>query len=207
MAAAAAAVAARKRRQRMNTLKAREAQKKLIYDTLVDKWFEKHDTNHSGVLERDQLEQLLMEIEPDASPNSQILQTLMSKAEGRDTTGDGQVDTSGISREKILATVENYREYARQQGYLDVIFKKFDTNGSGKLEKNQLHKLLVQVSPDSEVAEADTEFVLEHCDLDGTNAISRDEVLPAIAKWKELVEEKQKKRGCCFCFSSSKIYT
>ena len=39
------------------------------------------------------------------------------------------------------------------------------------------------------VGEGDVAFVLEHCDTDGDKKIARDEVLPMLAIWRDLVDD------------------
>ena len=39
------------------------------------------------------------------------------------------------------------------------------------------------------IGDGDVKFVLEHCDQDGDQKIARDEVLPMLAMWRDLVKE------------------
>ena len=47
---------------------------------------------------------------------------------------------------------------------------------------------------DVDVDDEDVKFVLAQCDDDGNGAISRDELLPMVAVWREMVNEKPKSR-------------
>ena len=43
------------------------------------------------------------------------------------------------------------------------------------------------------VGEGDVAFVLEHCDSDGDGKLARNEVLPMLAIWRELVDDIKKR--------------
>ena len=65
---------------------------------------------------------------------------------------------------------------------------------SGQLDTAELLEMMRASCSDDEamrkqVGEGDVAFVLEHCDTDGDKKIARDEVLPMLAIWRELVED------------------
>lgn len=62
---------------------------------MTNQWFKDFDINQSGVLERDQLNALLIHLNPDCPPDDEAIDLMMQKAESIDTTGDGQADTKG----------------------------------------------------------------------------------------------------------------
>ena len=67
----------------------------------VNLWFDTFDKNKSGVLERDQLKELLMHLNPGNPPDDKALDVLMKKATAIDTTGDGKADTTGAQRRRF----------------------------------------------------------------------------------------------------------
>ena len=67
----------------------------MLKDRKVNEWFKTFDKNHSGVLERDQLRELLIHLNPSTPPDESALDLLMEKATAIDTTGDGVADTKG----------------------------------------------------------------------------------------------------------------
>ena len=85
--AAAAIAGARAAKKRQQGLKIREKKEK----DKINGWFRKYDTNKSGVLERDQLKQLLLDNQApyDPEPDDECLDALMKMASEVDTTGDG----------------------------------------------------------------------------------------------------------------------
>jgi Ca2+-binding EF-hand superfamily protein len=89
---AAAAAIHRKRKQQL----ARERHLvQLESKRRVDAWFVAFDKNQSGVLERDQIKELLQYLSPDRTPDEKFIDLLMTQAVAIDTTGDGQNDTKG----------------------------------------------------------------------------------------------------------------
>jgi len=190
----AVAARARKRKAELHKQKvaARAASKRK-----VDAWFQQFDSNHSGVLEVDQLKALLIHLNPHTTPDQAALDMLMQKAVDIDTTGDGNPDTKGISRSSAETVVAKYSEYIAQQAVLDGIFAEFDTNKSGVLEPDQLANLLKKVSPDVEVTDGDVDFVLEQCDKSKEGTINREEVLTACATWKVAASDKAQETCVC----------
>ena len=50
---------------------------------------------------------------------------------------------------------------------LDSIFDEFDTDKSGDLQRDQLHKLLEKVCGDVPITDSDIDYVLDRCDVRG----------------------------------------
>lgn len=91
----------------------------------------------------------------------------------------------------VRPAVLHYGDYVKDQTYIDSVFRRFDADLSGALERTELHALLVAVAPDEiSVDEADVTFILEHFDRDDEGVISRDELLPMLAKWSQVAFHK-----------------
>ena len=101
-----------------------------------------------------------------------------------------KADQKGVDRKLVKGVVQKWFKYMKEKKAIDDIFAKFDTNGSGVLERDQLIKLLKCYCANPEPDEGDVDFVLEKADLSGTGTMRPEEVLPAIAVWKELAEKK-----------------
>ena len=106
------------------------------------------------------------------------------------------------------------------QAKIDAVFDKFDTDNSGTLvrqcpidahgtlprpawprpphprrlrwpqERSELLPLMKCICPDVEPDEEDLKFMLAQVDVDGDESINRNELLPLLAVWKELAQEK-----------------
>lgn len=196
MGASAAVNAARRRREIEHMKKQRLAR--------AQAYFDKFDTDFSGDLSDQELRPLLMTMRPDlGSPDDATLEFLRTKCQ-LVAQNDGQ-----ITRDNVVQVLDKYVDYATKQKLLNNIFEKMDTNKSGCLERDQVKDFLVAITPGVWVDKADVDFVLEACDLDHSDSLSRDEVLPAIAFWKALRrqreaefkrEQNQNKKGvegCC----------
>ena len=58
-------------------------------------------------------------------------------------------------------------------------------------EQSELLPLMKCVCPDVEPDEADVKFMLAEVDMDGNEQIDRNELLPLLAVWKELAQQKE----------------
>ena len=68
------------------------------------------------------------------------------------------------------------------------------THRSGQLDIGELLDMMRASCGEDEalrrtVGEGDVAFVLEHCDTDGDKKIARDEVLPMLGIWRDLVDD------------------
>ena len=68
------------------------------------------------------------------------------------------------------------------------------THRSGQLDVSELLDMMRASCGEDEalrrtVGEGDVAFVLEHCDTDGDKMIARDEVLPMLGMWRDLVDD------------------
>ena len=96
-----------------------------------------------------------------------------------------------MSKGTLEEVVNSHLIYVKEKSSIDAIFRQFDTNGSGVLEKDQLLALMKRYEPNvKNIQDSDVEFVLQKCDVSQTGTILPSEVLPAIALWKELAKQK-----------------
>lgn len=194
--AAAATAAAQRARKKQKELQ----QKEKARQQEIKRWFHQYDENSSGVLEREQLKQLLIDHGPKYAPepDDACLDELMKQATAIDTTGDGVADTCGVKRDALEEVINSHYLYVQEKSQIDAIFRRFDTNQSGVLEKDQLLNLMKMYGPDvKNISQSDVDFVLEKCDVSATGTVLPSEVLPAIAIWKELVKQKTASSSMC----------
>ena len=87
------------------------------------------------------------------------------------------------------------RKYLKQKDRYDSLFKKFDINDSGKLDKAQLLAMLKEVARGRvSVDEDDVNRVMEAADQDKSGDIDADEMKVAVAEWDQMIEAKIQKR-------------
>lgn len=127
-----------------------EAETRKRHRARVDGFFERYDKDQNNLLDRDELARLLEEVEPTAVTNSAVLDVLISQVDNvenidrydlvraasqNEADAEASPASGGVSKEQILAVIEKYQHYARDQQYADGVFRRFDTDGSGRLEK------------------------------------------------------------------------
>lgn len=87
------------------------------------------------------------------------------------------------------------REAAKRRA-LNKILKKYDTNGSGKLERDQVIKLLTDMDsstpPDTPPTETQINFCLKVADQQGDGSISLNELEELLPIWQTFVEQREK---------------
>merc|ERR1712113_1326128 len=87
----------------------------------------------------------------------------------------------------------SYREYTKKVK-INKIIKKYDTNKTGKLEKEQFIKLMTDIDDFSPKGQPPTdeqvEFVLRTADKAGDGAINADELEEALACWTTFTEHR-----------------
>jgi len=175
--------------KKLKLLREREAERNQKIKEEVEGWFKVFDTNGDGKLQRDELRALLTHLNPHRPPTEENLDFLIQKATAIETysmslPGNKNGD---ITFHAARPTVMRYHEYARDQAYLDAVFARFDVDGNGTLDEEELRQLLEAVAPEGcDVDDADVQYVFESCDEDGDGVISREEVLPMISKWTQV---------------------
>lgn len=151
-------------------------------------WFRKYDRDANAVLDRDELKSLLEGLAGTA-PSEKVVNVAWASAK---PTKVGGTTVQGISKDAASEVVSKVLEYIKQQSTIDPIFEKFDTDGNGVLDEEELLALLQSVAthhnmPPESVTKEDVATVLRLADANGTNVIERDEVLFACARWRNLV--------------------
>lgn len=190
----------KKKRKEELELKFRERRKE--EDRKLDEWFHTFDVNKSGDLCKAQLKALLTTMEPTNEPSDEAIDFLMQKY-----AVHGGDHKNGIKKDSLASVIKTFRAYSKERKLIDRIFDEFDKNKSGALERDQLMDLLIRIaqeSPESpplvEVGEGDVDYILSICDVSNTGSILREEVVPALATWRELLIDKKtqwtKSRAC-----------
>ena len=89
-----------------------------------------------------------------------------------DVDGDGKI-TFG----EFLQTMAEFKyNVAQTEAGLKSMFKAFDRNGDGVLNKEELARVWkIMINPNAEEAEAEVEEIFGECDADGDGKISYDE--------------------------------
>ena len=136
--------------KKVKLLREREAERTRKMHAEVTSWFEMFDENGDGVLQRDELRALLTHLNPKRPPSEDNLDWLIEHATAVKTysmnlPGDKNGD---VTFHDTRATVMRYHEYCKDQAYLDAVFRKYDVNGNGELDEEELVEFLQKVAPE-----------------------------------------------------------
>ena len=135
-----AAKAAEKKRILHERKRERQAQLQLQ----VDEWFERFDEDQNKQLDRNELRKLLTHLHPDTPVEEEALDYLIKRATeivSPSLTLEGSADGL-IPKVRAVKTVTRYSQYLKNKRELDELLKRFDSDGNGKLEPEELAALL-----------------------------------------------------------------
>jgi Ca2+-binding EF-hand superfamily protein len=180
MAARVAAQNARRKaaENRRVELEERKRLREAETEKKLSDWFAKYDSDGDGQMTREEVRQLLCHLEPEHTVTDEQLD-LLCHALGEDGLGD---------KNEVKKCVTRFQAYVTLGPQIDAAFGRFDVDGSGKLEKSELHKLLVEIAGDKS-DQGDLDYILKVCDRDGDASLTKAELLPALATWKKLLED------------------
>jgi len=82
-------------------------------------------------------------------------------------------------------------DFADETCWGSEVFKKYDTDKSGKLSPGQLHKFLVEYNDGEEVSDIDCEWVLSKADVLGDGQVTKMEVSMALGFWYQKRNQKK----------------
>lgn len=114
-----------------------------------------------------------------------------------DTNGDQVIRSCGMNT--LLNCWGNY------QGSLEEIedcFRKYDPNGTGRLDRHQLQRLLSEIGEASghyRVTDAEVDWVLSQADILKNGVITKPELRRALALFKASMTsmKKEREKSCC----------
>eukprot|EP00811_Abedinium_folium_P003742 NODE_13441_length_1165_cov_8.936416.p1 GENE.NODE_13441_length_1165_cov_8.936416~~NODE_13441_length_1165_cov_8.936416.p1 ORF type:complete len:245 (+),score=55.79 NODE_13441_length_1165_cov_8.936416:103-735(+) len=196
--------AARRRRQghpqptAVSEKRLADMKKMMEESAAITKVMQKYDTNKTGKLERDQVKNLLTDIDTTTAkgtaPTEDELNFILKYADqqNKNAVGDG-----AISRNEVRAAILQWNHYCKRRTEMEDLVKKYDTSKTGKLELPELKELLQELNSACEVTDEEVSWVMQQADLIKDGAITAPELMVAIAQWYTLVEEQEKKNACC----------
>lgn len=104
-----------------------------------DDWFSEFDRNNDRHLDKSELAALLMTIQPDCPPADSTLDRLMEEAK---LIGTGEP----VQRSQLRAILLKNLAYVKEAQFLDNVFERFDQDGSGSLDRDELKGMMFSVS-------------------------------------------------------------
>lgn len=148
-------------------------------------WFERYDTDASGVLECGELQKMLHALYPEEEvPSEELCNTLigMCAPEG---------SRRGIRLEEVMATASRFHDYLKRKAELEGAFTTLDRDGSGYLEEPEIRGVMTDLVPGHALCDADLDFVYQALSLKRGAPVARDAMaalMPALAEWAKLAK-------------------
>lgn len=99
--------------------------------------------------------------------------------------------TGAVERDELAGAMKVWSTYRDSGPMIDETFQKYDTDQSGKLDKEQLRKLLSDLNEGLPVSDEEVAWVLENADILGDGCISKIELTQAITYWMMHVEDEE----------------
>merc|ERR1719223_1370221 len=161
----------RRRQEMVDEMNHRAREKKQRLEDL----FNKYDTNRSGVLEEDQLKQLLTHLDnstPEGTPPTDEELDLVLKV----CVGKNQ---RGLSLSELDHALRVWNTYIDSKDKMLERLKIFDKSGTGKLEFKELKQYLKALNGGKNVTDEEVQWVLEEADVFGDGAIRGVEMIMA----------------------------
>lgn len=166
------------RKEAAQAAKAAASAKKWV----LQEQFWKYDTNHSQLLNDDQLRALLTDLDtssPEGTVPTDSELAFIRKVADKDADGK-------ISFEEFEDAVFAWSCYTEKRDNMAAAITEFDKSGTGKLELAELRQYLTKLNGGKEVTEDEAKFVLEEADYYGDGAIGSDEIVMATAVWYQI---------------------
>jgi len=138
----------------------------------------------------------------------EVSQWLSSIAQGQPATEDeikwvivmanqqktNNFENASIAPEDFSRAIEAWMSYRECKLEIDDIFKKYDLDSSGSLDKVQLKNLLGELNDGEMPNDEEVEWVFQHADVIGNGVITKPELAKAISVWYVHVAELEEQR-------------
>jgi len=149
---------------------------------------QKYDADGSGQLELADLRKLLEDFNYGKPVSDDEVQFIMQAA---DTSGDG-----GISVDEAELLLGIWTTYQKAIPEVDAILLKFDVDGSGKLDRPEVKKMLEELNEGKPVQDCEVDWVIQSAGKLTVGEIAKPEIKRAIRAWYRHVEQKEQSRTC-----------
>eukprot|EP01052_Picozoa_sp_SAG31_P019472 SAG31_NODE_1420_length_8429_cov_32.568547_2_plen_1718_part_00 len=147
--------------------------------------FERFDSDETGFLEREQLRQLMIEING-GLPVSDFALDFVSKQ-----STAGYVDQR-VSKRQVGEAVSLWRYLQHEQAYIEQRFDQFDSDHDLQLGEDELKAFLTSLNDDIPVTTKEAQWVITQTDTDNSGGLDTDELRAAVALWYPTVYNRRK---------------
>ncbi|PAA72427.1 hypothetical protein BOX15_Mlig008310g1 [Macrostomum lignano] len=172
------------------------------------------DKDNSGQIDKEELKEFLRYLLQERNQEASVSEEKLAEYADAilklfDTNGDGQLQLSEMA--KLLPVKDNYlsrpllKNAARLSSYeIDKIFRKYDTDKSGKIEGDELEGFLKDLLEltgeqfDDQKMKFFKEVIMEQWDTDKDGGIGKDELKMILMQHKRMAQEQEAyDRGLC----------
>jgi Ca2+-binding EF-hand superfamily protein len=147
-----------------------------MHRAIVTKALRNWARHHSGHIRHSEIPAIMTRINHGIPPAPENVQFVLACSDQHGLNSD--VDVAEVT--EALAV---WRCLKHQASEIDDHFRRFDSNNSGVLERNQVRKLLTELNEGIPVSWQETDWAIEAADIDGSETLSRTELCAAIAWW------------------------
>jgi Ca2+-binding EF-hand superfamily protein len=137
--------------------------------------FRKFDTNRSGALDQSQLHRYMEALNGGETVNTWEVRFVLATS---DTLESG---ASAIKPDEIGEAIAMWKCLQSEMGTIENLFHKYGANDSGRLDESQVHCLLTDLNDGDQVTIAETQWVMQAADVNGSGMLSRDELRASVA--------------------------
>lgn len=145
-----------------------------------------YDESGSGKLHRHEVRNLLVNLNDEVQVSDDELNFVMKVA---DANGDQSICPSEMSA--LLSCWDNYQ---KSRNEIEQHFSKHDPSGTGRLDKQQLKRLLTEVNRGQPVSDEEVQWVLSQADVLKNGVITKPELRRALALWES---RREAAKACC----------
>eukprot|EP00736_Rhodelphis_marinus_P013527 Rmarinus@m.4303 len=191
-AAVAASTAGKRRSESISRGKMERYQK-------INHIMKRYDHNHTGKLEKDQVQEMLQDLNEGVSPTEEELEFVITTSHCIREDPIPEDEKECISRDDLSLALAIWKGYKEDKGWIDEIFDRYDTDHSGALEEDQLRKLMTDLNEGHVPTDDEVSFVMKNADAkDGVlnGKVNRTELRSAVMIWYHVIEGKQKSCHC-----------
>lgn len=144
------------------------------------KLLKRYDSNQSGSLCISELKSLLNDLNHGKNVNDDEVEFILSAT---DKTADAQIDRKEMPFLMII-----WNTYTRSIPEIDLLMEEYDEDRSGRLEREEVRKLLERLNEGKAVKDKEVDFVISEAGMLGNGSITKPEIKRAIRAWYVHVE-------------------
>eukprot|EP00283_Hemiselmis_rufescens_P009640 CAMPEP_0173431860 /NCGR_PEP_ID=MMETSP1357-20121228/9861_1 /TAXON_ID=77926 /ORGANISM="Hemiselmis rufescens, Strain PCC563" /LENGTH=233 /DNA_ID=CAMNT_0014396385 /DNA_START=203 /DNA_END=901 /DNA_ORIENTATION=+ len=177
--------------RRKELLERQKDHERLVADVLKS-W----DKSHTGTLSYDELKEWLTSMNQGLAPSDAeckwVMRIAIDKTPGMDMVQD--LTKAFVKQMYFGRAAQSYLAYQETCHEINAVFKKFDTDSSGSLDREQLKEVLTALNDGGAPADEELDYVLKRADVIGSGTITKPELAMAISLWYTLEEQHNMER-------------